>query len=226
MKKLFIISMLFLTPINGTELRKKVAIIDTGISSQFPKAFLCSEGHYDVTGEGLEDSKTHGTIIANIIKDYVNPVKTCFVIVKYYSTIRVMNGIFLVRALRYVSDGDYIAVNMSSGGDDFSNSEYYYISNILKKGTAFFVPSGNDGRNLAQRCNYYPACDKFSKNSLFFVVGACDKYRNVVRYSGFGTPPVNAYEEGGPYCWDEKCSSGTSYSTANHCGKWLKENGY
>lgn len=201
----------------ATETRRKIAILDTGIDEDFPSQYLCSEGNKDFTGLGLHDYIKHGTHLAYIIKDYINPKQECLLILKFYDHTASVHSGPLMDAYRHLKTIDISFLNMSFGGEVFSPMEKETINTLLDKGVIISVAAGNNSLNLNISCDYYPACYKFN-NSNFHVVASCDSSGKIAKYSNFNGPVTECNNgtkvKAGPYTF-----TGTSQSTAIQTGK-------
>lgn len=211
-----LICLIFCQKSPADETRKRIAVIDTGISSDFPSEFLCYEGHKDFTSEGLQDLKQHGTLVGYILAHYINPNKFCIVVLKYWQNGSSENPWNYLKALKYVSEGKYYALNLSLAGDGILPLEKTYLEKIMNNGVIISNAAGNDHINLTEHCSVWPACYKI----LNFVVAACRG--NVLEwYSNYGGP-VNACELGTQEYAGIR-NRGTSFSSPVFLGKYIKE---
>lgn len=225
----------------------KVAIMDTGLDLEDPrfKYLLCSYGHKDFTGEGIQDDDTHGTHIAGLIKvnagfynrDY------CLIIVKWLGLKRHKENTVkaYMEALKYISEVKPDIVNISGGGISLEN-EYTIIKSIPS--TVFVVATGNRGLDMKINKNnrYYPASLTFDRSIKNVVpVGSLTDKGLRVGSSNYGAPRmqweigddvVSTFPEW--YCQkfgntiprSHGCMgimSGTSMATAVHTGKLIKK---
>lgn len=196
------------------EPRKKIVIIDTGLKlyDEGVIPFLCKKGHRDFTGKGLNDTHGHGTNIAYIIFNQVDPNEYCLVIAKYYTHSGVGNGNVanLVNAFEHAYFLKASFVNYSGGGRDEYQPEHDAIKRLIENGTKVVVSAGNEGWDLDIECNYYPVCYGFRKN--FYVVGNIDKFGKPFPSSNYGKV-VKYWEHG----WVKAAGTdmlGTSQSAA------------
>lgn len=204
------------------EMRKKVVILDTGITTDFPSQYLCSEGHKDFSGLGITDTHHHGTNIAYILKEYVNPKKECLLIVKFYNANSHWYGNHLSEAYNYILTLHPSYVNMSFGGEGLFIVEKNTINTLLKQGVIIAVAAGNSGQNLNWNCFYYPACYAKEFNSPnFYVVGSC-KNGQYEYYSNYGEV-VNSCENGTKVQGGDYIFTGTSQATAIKLGKIIRD---
>jgi major intracellular serine protease len=209
-----------------TDRRKPVAVVDTGIDYKDSKIapYLCVNGHKDYTGEGLYDFIGHGTNVAwQIIKSF-NKKKYCVLVIKYYPKFDFLGSNNLKKELKgieYATELKAALINFSGGGQVYSPDEDLAISKALSFGIKVVVAAGNSGSNLDQKCNFFPACLKPSKN--FYVVGSLSKEGNQMAHSNFGRAVTNW--ELGEKVEDQngKPLTGTSQATAVLSGLLLKE---
>lgn len=215
-QKLIYLLILFTVSCSAKETRKKVAILDTGIDRDFPSQYLCSEGHKDFTGEGLQDYVHHGSHLAYIIKNYINPRKECILVLKFYDHLADFHSTPLVKAYKYLQTIDIDFLNISFGGKVFAPVEKETMEILLNKGVEISNAAGNSSQDLSKSCNYYPACYNF-KNQYYHVVASCKDgvYSEFSNYNGPTTDCNNGEKvHAGPYIF-----SGTSQSTAIQTGK-------
>ena len=209
------------------EQRTKIAIVDTGIMTEFiNREFMCKCGHRNfVHGtDDVKDTHGHGSNLAWLITRDLNPKTHCLLIYKYYSSgsgfSNIMNGVqSFMMAVRL--GAKYI--NYSGGGDEESPAETKVLQDALSKGIRIVVAGGNDGRDLDKKCNYFPACIK-TNSPHFYAVGNCrdGKYAKSSNYGG----PVNQCRDGmykGPSSPHLLRMSGTSQSTAIFMNDLIKK---
>lgn len=185
----------------------KVAIIDTGLSNAYVKNVqLCDRGHKDFSGQGLNDTNGHGTNITGIITEHTNTTNYCIIIIKAYNFDTHKN--YITNALQYVSNLNVDIINLSGGGPGTIEEERVAVEKILNKNILLVVAAGNDGINLDENCNYYPAC--YDKRVI--VVGANKSYSN------YGTP-VHVIRTGEDVSGFGIVMHGTSQATALQTSK-------
>lgn len=200
----------------GLENRSKIAVIDTGITSNFPSEYLCSENHKDFTKEGLQDFRRHGTLIAYILAHYINPKTTCIVIIKYWTANSEENPWNYVRALKYVSELKNVKyLNLSLGGDGILPLEKAYLEKIISNKVIVFNAAGNNSLDLSKSCTVWPACYKI----LNYVIASCNN--NVLEWYSNYNGPVNACEYGTQEYAGIRMQ-GTSFSSPVFLGKYIK----
>lgn len=203
----------------------KVAIIDTGIDTTNKTFKLCKTGSKDFTNSlyGYRDFNGHGTHIASIIKEYAGKSDYCFIILKYYADnalpeedVNRSN-----KALKYALSKKVDIINYSGGGELPNKEEF----NLLKKNKKTIVVAalGNNGHNLDNYCEYYPACYNFPN-----IIRVGNMTKEQKRYS-----QSNSYSKADYFAVgvDVKAialnnqyyyMSGTSQSTAKVTGSLIK----
>lgn len=166
------------------EVRKKIVMIDTGISrAQMKGEYACRDYQHDFThDEDGIDRVGHGTNVFGLISDTINPKTHCIASYKVTSAghgeqsviYNTVNAIY--KAIRIGA----VSINISmSGKDSQSESEYRAMSMALDNEIKIVVAAGNDSAELSKyNCNVYPACyklrflqEKHKKVKNYFVVG-------------------------------------------------------
>ena len=206
--------------------RTPVVVIDTGINYKDKKIapFLCVNGHKDYTNEGLFDYNGHGTNVAwQIIKSF-NSKKYCVLSVKYYPKYSLHISDNLINELKgidYAIEVGAVLINFSGGGESYSRNEDIVIKKALSSNVKIVVASGNNGANLDEKCNFFPACLKPHKN--LHIVGALSKEGQRMKFSNYGHQVTEwaigesvEDQNGNPL-------SGTSQATAVVSGLLLKD---
>lgn len=214
----------------------RVAVIDTGIDTyRYPKLkeYMCDSGHKDLTGTTILDVHDHGSNVASLIAQSINPKKACLVIVKYWhmnDDNKKSNENF-IKALEYVKELNTDYVNISIQGESSYTKERELLETIKRNGTKIIVAAGNgkykftyfpNGKvssslqpiNLKEDCRIYPACYQLGHN--FFVVTAND-----LKFANFGYPAI--YKESGfaQAAFGTVKMSGTSQAAAIFTGKFV-----
>ena len=198
--------------------RIKIAILDTGISiTKKLKPFLCKGKHltFFKNDSPFVDENGHGTNIAGIIADYMNPKTHCILSVK------VFKGIYRVSSrINLLLKQNVQFINLSMAGTQWINLEHQFLKRAIAQGIKVSVAAGNrDNKtrkpaNLSLKCKIYPAC--YPLNPKYFHVVAS----NTGEYSNFGGP-AKWLEDGSEK--GEPALSGSSQATAVHTGKWMIE---
>lgn len=159
-----------------------VAVLDSG--AHFQEEYLNNrviDSGYNLSNSGKEDSAAadniHGTYVASIIVDNTSEnVK----VVAYKVMNKNAKGSHSSIALGIelaVDDGADV-INMSLGGDEFSNAVYDAIKYAYSKGVIVVCAAGNDGADVS---NYYPA--SFDE---VFAVGSIDSKGHYSIFSNHG----------------------------------------
>lgn len=226
---LVLISFSFLNSGNAAEFvsgglpenRVKIAVIDTGMEmNPYLKPFLCRGGHTSFVDDApISDGHRgrHGTNVAGLIADNLDPKKHCLLIIKFYS--QYLGSIefkdFVRMGIEYAITQNVQYINLSLGGPDSMFLEYLSIEKALRLGIKVSVAAGNDGKDLDKKCYYYPACYDFKvQKENFRVVGSKGS-----RFSNRGKI-VKFWEDGNDV--GVPLMSGTSQATAIQTGKWVK----
>lgn len=205
---------------SGAETRDRVVIVDTGVSSTFDKSYICKDGNMDFTNSGtINDTHGHGTNIASIIAKEMNPSKLCITSLKFYGDRRpgIDNLISVVKALLYTRTlNNVVFINLSLSGIDKSEPEEKALRFLAeKRNVKISVAAGNNGQNLTEICNIYPACYDIKKN--FYVIG--NKGNVNSNYGG----PVLIQEDGNKVCAGGSCLTGTSQAAALFTARLIKK---
>jgi subtilisin family serine protease len=177
--------LLFSWPANA-ESRRIIALVETGLNPA-PEVlpYLCESGSRDFTGTDMKDRIGHGTVIAKLAVEGLDPRKVCFVVLKWAN----QGGgspEHVLQAIKYAIGIGASIINLSLGGESWSTDEHRALEVALAQHIHVVVAAGNDGLNMSRVCPYYPACYRF-KSPYFHVVGS---YDGDVReeWSNWGTP--------------------------------------
>lgn len=197
----------------------RIAILDSGLNVKNKEDVkLCPSGHLDVTGTGFEDKIGHGTNIAYIIANTLKDVDYCIVIIKIFDSKSSTLLPSTELALLYLLHLEKIdLVNYSAGGRGYQYAETVLIKGLKVLGTTFVAAAGNEGRNLDESCDYYPACypDVISVGNM-----ETETKRN--KLSNYGKRVVS-WELGTNVCGGGFCLSGTSQATAVHTARLARK---
>lgn len=211
--------LLLLLSCNALAADLKVVVLDTGLNLTDPRfaPYLCKDGHKDFTGEGIEDYNGHGThVVGNIIQN-AGSVGYCLIILKYYGLNPNYNN--YNEAFAEIVKISPKFVNYSGGGTEPNPMEKMIIEALNE--IIFVVAAGNENQDISIN-KYYPASYGFSN---IVVVGGLDNNGYKSTTSNYGSL-VKAWEIGDNVlstCLNGNCKkSGTSMSTATHCGKLIK----
>ena len=230
-----------------------IAVIDTGISSlSRSKIPVCRKGSRDFTGTSLEDTYGHGTHISGLIDQYAKNIifrdgdtyeKTrlkmnglartrtsyCQVILKFWSNAKMTNTEdTMTRALRWAIDIHVDAINISAGGQRYSNREYVLIKEALNAGIRIVAAAGNEGKELGKTYDgrvfhVYPA----ETDPRIIVVGNLARTMRPHSTSNYGKR-VNVWVRGEDLrSYDlyggTTTMTGTSQATAAVSGKLMRK---
>lgn len=215
MKLLIISIILFLSILASAEVR--IAVIDTGVKTSLELP-ICKTGSKSFFNNTINDEDGHGSIVTQLINAEAKKVTGegngyCFIIVKVFGY---SFGQFRERfseGVEYVSTLDGVdIVNISGGGYTFDKREKEAVEKLLDKKVLLVMAAGNEGKDLNNKCNYYPAC--YDKRNV--VVGQSDSKR-----SNFGKV-VNIKLPGKVVLLDGKSLEGTSFSTARATGNFVR----
>lgn len=218
----------------------RVGVLDTGLDLKDHrfKNVLCSEGHKDFTGTGLQDDHGHGTHVAGLIHQYAKDAKFCLVILKYYvhEAKGEINLNREINALLHAQFQRLTILNMSLSGAEADEQEKNVLG--VLRGVIISVAAGNNGKELRDPTNeelrqvkspddlkvacYYPAC--YNMHNMH-IVGALighnrsssSNYGDIVKYW------ENSYNHSTLPNGEYGTLGGTSMATAIHTGKLIKE---
>lgn len=198
------------------ETRTKIVIIDTGLlvtSKMVP--YLCKDDAISfVVDSPFSDPHGHGSCVAGLIAENLDPKKQCIVIVKFWERNMTKESLMknIAGGVRYAIKIKASFINMSLSGGSPIAEEEAAIRDAVKNKIKIAVSAGNSHQNLDKRCDTYPTCYKKLNSKYFHVVGSSTgTYSNtgkIVKFKEDGT------KKGSPEM------SGTSMSTAIHTGKW------
>jgi len=223
----------------ATETRLKIAILDTGIAPDTLKEYYCKDGSKDYTYTSLTDDHGHGTNIASIIVKDLDPTKVCIQVMKifyektkqiswFYEEMQNLNIGFTMahfnlhiykKALIDLVTNKPDIVNMSYSGGTTIGLEEKTIRELLNNNTKVFIAAGNEGLNLNEKCDTYPACyKKRIKHPNLHIIG------NYSKHSNYGNKIVTTVVNGNNKCYKHICMSGTSQASAVAVNEYVKNN--
>jgi subtilisin family serine protease len=186
----------------------KVAVIDTGIISGMPH--LCDKGHKDFTNTSLIAENTHGPNVSGLIDDQVKSNAYCQIILKFWDEKSEVSGSHTsILALKEAISQRVDFINYSAGGKGFNVVEFALIEQALDMGITIVAAAGNDGKNLDEKCDFYPAC----YDERIVVVGNLNEDGSRNSTSNYGSK-VNQFVIGTNRCANSICLSGTSQAAA------------
>jgi subtilisin family serine protease len=194
--------------VTGAETRARIAILDTGLNvTPEIEPYLCRDGHAAFVSRDLSDPIGHGTAVAEIIAERINPARACITIIKWYDPGVPFHPDHVLRSYRHALKIGARVVNLSAGGAYASDEEYAAIKAILEAGIEFVVAAGNSSQDFNKACTEYPACYNFSQFKNFTVVGALHD-DEIARYSNYGGI-IKKYRSGD---YPKAGMSGTSFA--------------
>lgn len=204
--------------------RSRIAIVDTGISLNFPEQYLCYSLSKDLTNTSIEDKIGHGTNIAGIIAKKMNYKKQCLIVIKWFDTARQARWLILQgksssmakQALEYALNNKAKIINLSLSGNIFLPEELRLINQAVHKDVHVVVSAGNDGQNLDTSCDIYPACYAINHSNFHVVASYLNNTKRI--YSNYGKV-VTDKEDGN----DVEGWTGTSQSAAKVTAKLVHD---
>lgn len=202
----FLLTLLFVLPAYG-ESRKRIYVLDTGISPAYATAKYMCRGHNAMS---LGDT-AHGDNVTSIIGIKIDMTKYCVYPVNIfpngqYSQKRVNLALYLT-----VQDSNAVAVNMSIAGPHKDKSEFQLLRSVSRR-LKVIVAAGNDNLDLRPGdCKAYPACYGMVLKKNFYVVEASDMDKD-------NRPHFKHYSELGRERGVIETMSGTSQACAEFTG--------
>jgi subtilisin family serine protease len=180
----------------------RVAIIDSGYAGT--KLKLCPNGHHDFVNPDAEfpkDRDGHGTNVGNIIADGLKDVEYCALVYRIWSKDRLTRLDDFVTAYYLAEANGASVINVSMYGQKPYGPEAFTIHEITERSNIrVFAAAGNDGENLDDLCNAFPAC--YTIRRLMVVGALCP-----TRVSNYGRR-VDLWYDG---TYGDVCA--TSYAT-------------
>lgn len=189
-KYLFYVSLLLIS--SSALADKVVAVIDTGIDPN--SANLCAGGHRDFTDTFLKDTAGHGTHVAGLISKNAGKSKFCMLNLKFYSpemSKSISPSSAMKSAIKYAILLKVDIINISAGGVQSDAEEAFLLKLAIDRGIKVVVAAGNEGTNLNDKCNYFPAC----YNNGLIIVGNLTQQKTRAISSNYGDI-VNRWEVG------------------------------
>lgn len=199
----------------------KIGVIDGGLSD-FNNVPLCiNVPSKDFTLHGFNDLPSqHGTNIVNVIINdlnvkQINRDKYCFVIAKTFKYDQgEVQTVGYIQALQYLLENKVDIVNLSIIGSEPMFAETNIIKKMLDNKITVVVASGNESKNLDEKCSSYPACI----DDRLVVVGSIGKNNIKSKFSNFGNI-IDYWEYGEKVTAGGVTLSGTSQATAKVTAK-------
>jgi hypothetical protein len=135
----------------------KVAVLDSGLNTGF-NIKVCAGERVSFVDKNTKDAHGHGTNVSYLINRGLNNADYCQSIYKVWNGSK-DNGNSFVAALKVLTKrSDIKVVNLSIAGVGYNPVEAKIITTLLDQGKILVVASGNNGQNLTNNCNIYPAC--------------------------------------------------------------------
>ncbi len=200
---------------HAEENRIKIAVVDTGIKFNASiDDYLCSGGHFDATGTGLNDVVGHGTNVAGLIAKHIDPKTHCLIIYKFFQS--QYNNVEFSHLIDMAVDNGAQYINISATEKDRNPRTLVAIQRAVANNVYVVVAAGNNDANLSTYCYLYPAC--FNIKSHYFKVVA--NFNGLIKAptSNYGGT-VNTAEDGENQEALGIKMSGTSQATAIVTGK-------
>lgn len=196
----------------------RIAVIDSGLGGAEIQPYLCEDGNVDLTGEGIRDVNGHGSNIAAIIANHMNPETHCIMLIKWWHDKHThVNSLFSAVDHAIESNASYI--NMSLEGYVPDKQEEASIKYALRHGITVVVAAGNEGSDLGTVCDVYPACYRIVHPNFYVVANFINGHRySSTNYGG----PVNAFENGVDVDAGGHVMTGTSQATAIFTNKLIR----
>lgn len=202
--------------------RIKIGVVDTGIvitDRIYP--YLCQRGHKDFTGATIVDRNGHGSMVAEVITQGLDPKEYCLIILKWYDSPRGDPGLPPLAINEAVDQGAKL-INLSLSGTGDKPAERDAIQRAVDAGITVIVAAGNDHANLSDDCDIYPACYPIA-SVLYHVVSDYLK-GHPATYANYGGP-VNEIEDG-RYEFNGRKFDGTSVAAAKVTNRILRQRGH
>ena len=200
------------------ERRKRIAIIDTGISySQLNKPYMCRDkAVVAVNHSGIDKSRSlHGTNITGLIGERIDTKHYC---ITHFALKDEHTMSAYLSALLAVVDYDIVGLNIALSGETESVSEPIVLKMLDIRGVKIFVAAGNQNQELKRGCKRYPACHRNTNPDINVVGNMKDGFKH--RSSNYGEI-VNVWEDGIKKGDPEL--TGTSQATAIATGKYFSK---
>lgn len=201
-----------------------IATIDTGIDlkNEYLVKFIKKDAAGNLVGENtinksdsIQDRNGHGTQIADIITKISKCAELIPIIYWDETTNSKLDSFVLAieRAITYKPN----IINISGGGNVFSEREYSLLKETESRGIIIVSAAGNDGKNTDFSPNrYFPGSYQLPN---IITVSAVDSAGELGRFSNFGLNSVHISAHGVDVATSglnnkTTISSGTSQATA------------
>jgi hypothetical protein len=153
--------------------RRRVVVLESGVrKTEALRPFLCDGGHRSYIRGSFwdEDSTGHGTAIAEVLAQGLNPATHCITVYKVSGLIPRPQA--YLGALRDLAAGTKPAVVLAAIEGTSASAEETSLLARIASASAVVVAGGNGGVSLGEGCSVYPACLKGRVGGDFSVVGA------------------------------------------------------
>lgn len=151
------------------ETRRRVAVLDTGVSKQqLKQKFMCKDMPvFAVSGDGV-DYNGHGTNVIGLVAEKMDKSKYC---ITSYSLSRISDNMGEFNYLLYkMQEHSIVGLNLSWANIGYDKTEEILIKKLTDKNVKVFVAAGNEKINLNVKCHVFPACHKVG-NPKIYVIG-------------------------------------------------------
>jgi hypothetical protein len=198
----------------------RIGVIDSGYTySGMANPVFCKYGSLDLTTGKKEvgsDSSIHGSVVVDIIADFLhkNDVDYCIVLVK----LDVRQEEQFYSAIKGLKAAKVSYVNLTSVSEEWSFLDRAAMSSLPE--ATFFVAAGNDQMNLNEFCNSFPSCYKLPN---VHVVGALDKYFRRAFYSNYGAVVDMWFLGDFFHPIHRRLIQGTSFAAPRALARYVKE---
>lgn len=175
-----VIALYALTSKADVETRKRIAVMDTGVSLyQIKQDYMCKDAPFKYVfkpfhSAGL-DYHGHGTNVISLIAENMDRKKYCITMYSISSEWDMREQIILLDQM--IKD-KVVGLNASLAGLMNHPEERLAYGRLAKAGITAFIAAGNSGRNLNTNCNVYPACYKKRYKNIIVVGSFTGEYSN------------------------------------------------
>lgn len=215
----YVLLALFLLPnVSLAETRKRIGVLDTGISANMISAdYMCKDTPVVTLSSkhnGL-DWHGHGTNVIGLIAERIDIKKYCITSYSLNKDAYLSDMISLMKLMKHPN---LIGLNISLSSNGGDAGEELALRELSIIGTTIFIAAGNSGKDLTKSCDSYPACHKSNIPKLI-VVGNGKGGRRYLS-SNYGKV-VTVWKDGSKV--GNPVMSGTSQATAIACGEYFSK---
>lgn len=216
MRPLIFSLLLFSSVCFGKELRRPVAVLDTGVNRYMAKQpYMCEDGVTNTVGYTEYDLHGHGSNIIGIIAKNMDYEHYCILSIKVFHHYSRKGHQFvkfdIVNGLKIALNRGAKFINMSLYGPESDQYEKALMIKAIQKGARITIAAGNKNRNLDTYCDSYPACYRLKG---VHVVGNGKSYHNRNNESNYSTSLITDWRDGKDISAGGTTLSGTSQSAA------------